>query len=195
MISAIILAAGSSQRFGADNKLLADLNGEPLILHVVENIKNAGIGNIVVVTGFEADKVKNALAGQDVTFVSNPDYTSGIASSITAGIRALPADCDAVLIALGDMPNISPATIRALVNAFMDAGGQILVPVHNGKRGNPVLWHRDMFAPLLSISGDTGGRQVINQHPEMVVEVPVDDPGIHFDIDSKPALDGITKDA
>ena len=189
-IAAIVLAAGTSSRFGPANKLLATYRGKPMICHAIKNIELAGFADIYIVSGFESKKIREILKGKRVTFVPNPEFKSGIASSIRAGIKALPPDCRAALIALGDMPGVSPDTIKVLMAAPSD----IAIPVFAGKRGNPVLWRREAFDALLSVEGDSGGKQVISQYSGAVTEVPVDDRGILFDLDTSEALDAASKD-
>jgi molybdenum cofactor cytidylyltransferase len=194
-VAGIILASGLSRRFGA-NKLLAGLDGVPVIAKTFSTLKAPGLDPILVVTGFEADKIKAALAREKITWVENPGYAEGMAAAIRAGISALPKRTDAALIALGDMPLVKPSSVSALLAALSPGSGKrIAIPAWRGKRGNPVLWHRDFFEALIRLEGETGGKSVYQAHPDAVVEVAVDDPGILADLDTRAALDEAAKRA
>ena len=188
-VAAIILAAGRSTRMGGPNKLLAELNGKTLVRIVAEQVAASKASSVTVVTGHQAAEVETALAGLSVTFVHNPDFAEGLASSVKAGIAALPADADGAVICLGDMPLIDTRLIDRLIEAFApDQGHLIAVPVSEGRRGNPVLWSRRFFAELMTLDGDIGARHLIMKHAEVVAEVPVDGHGAFLDIDTPQAL-------
>mgnify|MGYP001176866427 CR=1 FL=1 len=126
--------------------------------HAVEAALAAGLASVTVVTGHEEGAVRAALAGLDVTFVHNPDHAEGLSTSMRTGIAALPAETDAAIILLGDMPGITPAAIARLAGAFDPAAGAlVVVPTFEGKRGNPVVWSARYFPELLAVHGDTGG--------------------------------------
>jgi molybdenum cofactor cytidylyltransferase len=140
------------------------------------------------VTGHMAAEVAAALAGLDVTLVANPDYATGLASSLKAGIRAVPAECDGAVILLGDMPGITTEQVDRLAGAFTEAPDAIVVPVHEGHHGNPVLWPRRLFSELLQLEGDAGAKRLIAAHREDVREVELATAGIFVDIDTPEAL-------
>lgn len=191
MVAALILAAGQSRRMGHDNKLLMAVDGEVMVAHVVRAVRTA-LGEtapVIVVTGHQAPKVRAALAGEAVDFVHNPDYADGLSTSLKAGLAALPAAADATLVALGDMPAVDAGMIRRLVAAFDPvAGKDIVLPVHNGKRGNPVLWGRRHFASMAALSGDVGARHLIGENADAVAEVEMSDPAVLTDLDTPEAL-------
>lgn len=188
-IGAIILAAGQSRRMGRVNKLLAEVDGAPMVVHVARMLLASRAAPVVVVLGHQPDDVKAALAGLDVTFARNPDFATGLSSSLKAGIAALPDDVAGAVVALGDMPGVTTADVDALVDAFdPHAGRTICVPVHDGKRGNPVLWARRYFADMTSVSGDVGARHLIGENADQVCEVPRDNPGVLIDLDTPEAL-------
>ncbi len=194
-VAALILAAGLSSRFGDGHKLLADLDGKPVLRHVVEHVKASSVSPVLLVTGHRADEVRSA-AGPDVNTVHNPSFAEGLASSLRAGLNALPSGLDGVLVCLGDMPDVSPATFEALISAFNPTEGRaICVPVSGGKRGNPTLWGLQFLPDLMRLEGDSGARSLFGPHAEWVCEVPVDDPGILHDYDTPAALAarGVTK--
>jgi molybdenum cofactor cytidylyltransferase len=189
-VAAIILAAGRSTRMGGPNKLLAELGGKTLVRLVTEQALASKAQSVVVVTGHQADEVEKALRGLKVTFVRNPDFADGLASSVKAGVAAVPADAAAAVICLGDMPLIDAHLIDRLIEAFApDRGNLIAVPVSDGRRGNPVLWSRRFFDELMALDGDIGARHLISRHSEAVAEVPVDGHGAFLDIDTPQALE------
>jgi molybdenum cofactor cytidylyltransferase len=189
-VTAIILAAGRSTRMGGPNKLLAELGGKPLGRLVTEQALASKAHDVIVVTGHQAELVEKALAGLDVKFVRNPDFAEGLASSVKAGVAAVPDDADGAVICLGDMPMISAQLIDHLIEAFApDRGNLIAVPVSDGRRGNPVLWSRRFFNELMSLDGDIGARHLIARHGEAVAEVAVEGFGAFLDIDTPQALE------
>ena len=188
-IAAIILAAGRSARMGAVNKLLADLDGAPMIVRVAEAVEGSRTEPGVVVTGHERERVEAALAGRNLTFAHNPDYATGLSSSLRRGVAALPDSLDGVVVVLGDMPRVSSAAINRLIAAFAPPeGSAICVPTWRGKRGNPVLFARRFFTEMQAIVGDVGARSLIGRYPQMVCEVAMADDGVLGDVDTPEAL-------
>jgi len=184
-VAAIVLAAGRAARMG-DNKLLAELAGKPLVRHAAEAACASAARPVVVVTGHDAERVRAALAGLDVTFVHNPDHATGMASSLRAGIAAIP-DAAGALICLGDMPRVTPAHIGAII-AALDDDGAIVVPTCDRKRGNPVLLGRRHFAEVAALEGDVGARALIERNAAAVRWLALDDPAILLDVDTPAAL-------
>jgi molybdenum cofactor cytidylyltransferase len=188
-IAGVILAAGRSTRMGGPNKLLAELGGKPLVRIVTEQVLASKVSEAIVVTGHQAAQVEKALAGLKVKFVRNPDFATGLASSVKTGIAAVPATADAAVVCLGDMPLIDARLIDRLIGAFApDRGNLIAVPVSDNRRGNPVLWSRRFFDELMTLDGDVGARHLIARHNEAVAEVPVEGRGAFLDIDTPEAL-------
>ncbi|MEQ8508823.1 MAG: molybdopterin-binding/glycosyltransferase family 2 protein [Rhodospirillaceae bacterium] len=184
-VAAVVLAAGQSRRMGSVNKLLEPVDGEPLIRRTVSSIVNSGAQSVIVVTGHEGDLVKAALSGLDVTFASNPDYADGLSTSLKVGLSRVPPQCDGAVICLGDMPNLSTPHIDALIAAYRPEAGQaIVVPVHKGKRGNPVLWDKRFFEGISEVSGDVGARHLIGTYAELVTEVDFGDTAVLTDLDT-----------
>ena len=189
-VAAIILAAGRSTRMGGPNKLLAELSGKKLVRIATEHALASKASEVIVVTGHQADLVEQALAGLKVKFVRNPDFAGGLAGSVKAGISAVSRDADGAVICLGDMPLIDSGLIDRLIEAFApDRGNLIVVPVADGRRGNPVLWSRRFFKELMTLDGDIGARHLIARHAEAVADVPVEGNGAFLDIDTPQALE------
>jgi molybdenum cofactor cytidylyltransferase len=187
-IGAIVLAAGLSSRMGR-NKLLADIDGKPLLRRVVEAAAASGVDPIVVVSGNAAAETAAALAGLRVNVVDNPDYRNGLSTSLKRGLRALPDDCDGAIVLLGDMPAVTAALIDKLIAAFDPAENRaICVATYQGKRGNPVLWARQFFADMLQLEGDVGAKHLMAANGELVCEVEAADDGPLIDIDTPEAL-------
>jgi molybdenum cofactor cytidylyltransferase len=188
-VAAIVLAAGRSTRMGRANKLLCEIAGVPMVRHVAAGALASAARPVLVVTGYQQPEVRAALAGLAVTFIANPDYARGLMSSLKAGIAALPAETRGVLVALGDMPMLRPADFDRLIEAFMAAEAKaIVVPVHAGRRGNPVLWPAAYFPDILELEGDTGARRLFASHAEAIREVPLEAAGVLEDIDTPEAL-------
>ena len=188
-VAALVLAAGQSRRMGPANKLLIPVDGKPMVRHVVDALAGARIETVHVVIGHEAEAVKQVLTGHNVSFTLNPHFDEGLSTSLQAGLAALPDDIDAVLVCLGDMPGIRATDIEAIIRAYDPSEGHaIVVPTHQGKRGNPVLWDRRFFEAMTSISGDTGARHLIGENEDLVIEVKMDDPAVLEDFDTPESL-------
>lgn len=182
----VLLAAGLGTRFAGGNKLLARAtrNGEqaPVVRLAAEALVDAPVTGAVAVLGHEAERVSAALDSLALETVHNSEYEAGQATSLHRGVAwARRREADAVLFALGDMPWVAPSTYRALVDNWRASDAGIVVPTYDGKRGNPVVFGARHFDALEAVSGDTGGRVLMDREP--VERVAVDDPGIHRDVD------------
>ncbi len=195
-VAAVVLAGGQSRRMGEINKLLAEVDGRPMVRATVEQAAAAGVEQVLVVTGHEAARVRAALparvAGKDVRVVHNPDYAEGLSTSLACGIAALGEDVDAALVCLADMPRVRARDLERLVAAYDPVEGRaICVPTWRGKRGNPVLWDRRYFAEIAAVRGDVGARHLIGEHQDAVCEVAMEHDGVLLDVDSPQALDAL----
>ena len=189
-MAGVVLAAGRSSRMGEANKLLAPVDGAPMVRRVVETVLQASLDPVVVVLGHDAEDVRETLAGLPVHFTVNAEYARGISSSVGAGIRAVTGRADGAMVVLGDMPWISDSDLEALVAAFgPDEGRGICAPVVERKRGNPVLWSARYFPELQTLEGDVGARHLLAEHHDDVFEVNVSGDGVLKDIDTPEALD------
>jgi molybdenum cofactor cytidylyltransferase len=192
-IAAIILAAGLSRRMGT-NKLLATLpTGQTMLAATVDNVLASAAHPVIVITGHQDEAIRKTLAGRLVSFVHAPTYAAGMAESLRTGIAALSKNIAAALIVLGDMPLVDPKTINALLAAFdPEEGRDIVVPVHEGQRGNPVLWGAKYFPDLLALTGDTGARNILIQNMESVAEVDCPTNAILRDFDTAESFSALS---
>lgn len=196
--AAILLAAGLSSRYRAQaegavpSKLLAQIDGRALVRHVAEAALASQAQPLIVVTGHEREQVEVSLSGLPIRFVHNPDYATGMASSLRIGIAAVPQESAAAIVLLGDMPQIGAQLINRLINHFAEhETARALVPTFinaqgEQERGNPVLLARSIFADIAHLSGDQGARKLLSG--EDVIDVPVGDAAISIDIDTPQAL-------
>ena len=191
-IAGILLAAGKSTRMGS-NKLLTSVSGKPMIRHSAEALLASSAGPVLVVTGHERERVVEALQGLAVQFIDNPAYASGLASSLKAGLAAVPADADGAIVALGDMPLVAGRHVNRLIAAFSPAEKRtIIVPVHGGERGNPVLWGREHFEEMLSLDGDRGAKSLMEKHEDHITEIAMRSDAVLADFDTPEALARLT---
>lgn len=190
-IAAIVLAAGRSRRMAPRNKLLEpDNQGRAMVTRVVDNVLASRARPVVVVTGHEANLVRDALAGRAVQFAHNPDYIDGLSSSLRAGLHALPPDIDGVIITLGDMPLVGGSILDRLMLGFdPEEGRAIVLPTYRGKQGNPMLWARRFFPAMAAVSGDIGARHLLGENAEYLHEVEIGDDAILRDFDTVAALE------
>ena len=187
-IAALLLAAGQSSRMGS-NKLLAAIDGHPMVARVAQRLLSSRARPIVAVLGNEADRVDAALGKLPVERVRNPAYAEGLSSSLKAGLAALPEDIDGVIVCLGDMPLVTGRDLDRLIAAFNPLEGRaIIVPIRRGKRGNPVLWAKRFIPEMAELAGDVGAKHLIGEHAELVCEVEMDSDGVLVDIDTPDAL-------
>jgi len=191
-VAAIVLAAGRSTRMGAVNKMLAEIGGKPLVRIATEQAVASHATPVIVVTGYEREKVEATLKGLPVRIAHNPDYAEGLGTSLKSGIAAVPQEVDAAIVCLGDMPQVDAALINRLIGALdPERGALIVVPTIDGRRGNPVVWSRRFFHDLMSIQGDIGARHLIGSYAEAVVEMPVTGAAALTDVDTPESLSAV----
>ena len=183
MISALVLAAGSSRRMGRP-KLLLELGGQALIRRAVEQASASRADEVIVVVGPHRAEMARLLAGTPARLVDNPDHLSGMASSLRAGLRALGPEVEAVVVLLGDQPFQGAEVVDRLIAAYRASGQPIVVPLYAGRRGNPVLFDRAVFPELERQEGDQGGRDVIAADPSRVATVPFESDRLQQDLDT-----------
>lgn len=191
MISAVVLAAGTSQRMGQP-KLLLPFNGERVIEHVVRTVTAADVDEVIVVIGHRRAEMEQALAGLPVRVVFNPDYAWGeMLSSIQAGLKAASPATIAALIALGDQPRVSVATLNRIAAALREGGDRICLPTFDGRRGHPIGLPRRFWSEVLALERGSSLREVIRRHQSATVEIPVPDDAVLLDMDTPQEYAGL----
>lgn len=193
-VAALVMAAGRSTRMAPRNKLLLqDGCGRAMVARVVQACCASRAAQVLVVTGHEPGLVERAVrAGEvraDIGFAHAADHADGLSASLRAGIAAIRADVDAAMVCLGDMPLVTTTLLDTLIAAWAPARGhRVVVPVWQGRRGNPVLWGRCFFAEMQALSGDGGARPLLRLHAGVVAEVAADGPGVLTDFDTPDSL-------
>lgn len=186
-VGAIILAAGQSTRMGEPKQLLR-LGQSTVLERTLENIRGAGLDEIVLVLGSSAETIRQhitASAFEALKVVVNEGYDQGMASSLREGLSIVHPQIDAVLIVLADQPFIRSETFGQIVDRYRRSEAQIVIPTYKGSRGNPVLLDRSVFPEIMALSGDIGCRAIFGSHSDGIVNVEVEDNGILLDIDNK----------
>jgi molybdenum cofactor cytidylyltransferase len=196
--AAIILAAGSSSRMGAgQHKLLLPLGDRPVLAHVIEATLASHARPIIIVLGHRAAQVRASISHYAthpaITLVENNGYTKGMSTSLRVGLQALTATSsktepshypNGALVLLGDQPLMTPSILDTLIATKQATEKRIIAPLYNGKRGNPVLFDASLFPELMEVTGDEGGRSVIERHRQDLVTVEVGDTVAPYDVDT-----------
>lgn len=185
-ISAIVLAAGESKRMGQP-KLFLPWGPATILEQTVANFLSAKADEVILVVGEQSERALRLLRNCPVKVVVNPDYASGMASSIVIGLGQVAGQSQAIMLALADQPLVDPPTINQLVEAFSEHKKGIVVPVYQGRRGHPVLFSLKYRQELSELKGDTGAREIVARHTDDVLEVAVDNDGVLVDIDTPAA--------
>jgi len=182
-VAAIVLAAGQSQRFGRPKQLLP-VGDKAMIQHVVDVALSSPVEQVIVVLGCRAAEIRASITDRPVQVVINEKWQSGLSSSVQAGLSAVKPEVGAALFVLADQPGVTPEIIARLVERYRQTRAPVVVPTHRRRRGNPVLFDRSLFAALMEVEGDQGGRELIAQHSDQVEEVEVETGAIFVDIDT-----------
>jgi molybdenum cofactor cytidylyltransferase len=183
MISAILLAAGESNRMGQPKQLMP-FDQITIVERTIDNLLNSAVSETILVLGYKDEEIRKTIAGKPIKIAINPDYQQGMSTSIIAGLKQVDKKARAVIIALGDQPFVNSQTITSLVEAFIANNRGILIPVYQGRRGNPIIFAIKYKSELLNLKGDVGGREIIKRHPDDVLEVAVNCEGVLLDIDT-----------
>jgi molybdenum cofactor cytidylyltransferase len=183
-VGAVILAAGGSSRMGEPKQLLA-IAGQPMVRRVTQTVCAAGLEQVVVVVGADAVRVEDALKGLPVQVVANYRWAEGMSTSLAAGLGALGPDVQAALVVLADQPGLTAELLRSLSDRYQATRAPIVAPFFRGRRGNPVLFDRALFAELQAVEGDQGGRALLTRYRDSVVGVAVDDAAVLIDVDTR----------
>jgi molybdenum cofactor cytidylyltransferase len=206
--AAIILAAGSSSRMtGGRHKLLLPLDDRPVLAHVIDATLASQAHPTIVVLGHQSDQVRSQIKHytihHDITLIENTHYLQGMSTSLRIGIQtlltngyrngSLSYEIDSALIVLGDQPLITPQVIDTLITAYRTAGTPIVAPLYKGKRGSPVLFDKSLFAELIEVTGDEGGRTVLERHHQEVELIEIGDALANYDVDTWEAYEHVVE--
>jgi CTP:molybdopterin cytidylyltransferase MocA len=196
VIPAVILAAGLSSRMGRSKPLLPLPNGDTFVTRIVRSFLEAGVDDVVVVLGHEADAVAATLieSGAPARFVINEAYQTGQLSSVLRGLNAIDRPgVKAMLLTLVDVPLVSPETIRAVVARYKATNAPIVRPVRGNDHGHPVLIDRMLFPLLRAADPQTGAKPIVRDHVSAAGDVAVDDEGAFCDIDTPEAYERVSQ--
>ncbi len=206
--AAIILAAGSSSRMGSGrHKLLLPLDNRPVLVHVIDATLASQARPIIVVLGHQSEQVRSHIKHytnyEGIAIIENVHYQQGMSSSLHMGIQTLLAygykndhlsyQTDSALVVLGDQPLITPKIIDALIRAYQATGKVIVAPLYKGKRGNPVLFDKSLFPELIEVTGDEGGRTVLERHRHEVKLIEIGDALANYDVDTWEAYEQVVE--
>jgi molybdenum cofactor cytidylyltransferase len=184
MLSAILLAAGESKRMG-ELKQLMPLGSSTVVEQAIDNLLNSAVDEVIVVLGYKAEEIIKTLAAKPVKIMVNPNYRQGMSTSIIAGLILADLQAQAIMLALGDQPSVDSQTINQLIDEFYNHDKGIAVPTYQGRRGHPIIFAIKYKQELLELEGDIGGRQIIQCHPDDILEVAVDSESVITDIDTR----------
>ncbi len=182
-VSAILLAAGESKRMGKLKQLMP-LGNTTIVEQTIDNLLSSGVSEVIVVLGHRAEEVMKRIATRPIKIVVNPIYHQGMGTSIAAGLNLVDSRAQAVMLALGDQPFVDSQAINRLIEEFDSHDKGIAIPTYQGRRGHPLIFSIKYKAQLSGLKGDIGGREIIKEHPEDILEVAVECEGIVIDIDT-----------
>lgn len=180
-IAGIVLAAGGASRMGQTKQML-EWRGRPLVWHVAQAGLRAGLSPLIVVTGYRAEELRQALADLPVVYAHNEHWQAGQSTSVRAGVMSLPAHSGGVVFLLADQPLVSAELVRSLVEKHVESLAPIVAPLVGGQRANPVLFDQVTFPELCALQGDVGGRTLFSRYP--VTWLPWNEPAVLIDIDT-----------
>jgi len=183
MVSAILLAAGESKRMGKPKQLMP-FGRSTILEQTIDNLLNSEVSEVIVVLGYRAEEMIKTVAIKPVKVAINPAYHQGMSTSIVTGLNLVDDGAQAVMLALADQPLVDSKTINRLIDEFFNCDKGIAMPVYQGRRGHPIIFSIKYKGELLKLKGDIGGRQIIKQHPDDVLEVAVGCEGINIDINT-----------
>ena len=186
IVSVVVMAAGESKRM-PEPKLLLHFGNSTILERTIDNLLGSEVGELIVVLGHKAGKMKQCIGGRPVTLTINPAYCNGMSTSLVTGLGSVSDETSGIMIALADQPLVDSETINLLIEAFTASDKGIAIPVYQGRRGNPVIFANKYKEELLKVEGDTGGREIIKRHPDDLLEVDVNCEGVCIDIDTEDA--------
>ncbi len=194
----IILAAGSSSRMGKGrHKLLLPLHDRPVLAHVLDAALASQARPVVLILGYQAEQVRAHISAYtthpDLHIIENLHYLQGMSTSMRLGILTLQTngytkspgkEVDSALVLPGDQPLITAQDIDTLIATYRSSGKRIIAPIYEGKRGNPILFDASLFPELLEVTGDEGGRSVLERHRDEIASVAMGNPLANIDVDT-----------
>jgi molybdenum cofactor cytidylyltransferase len=183
-VAGVLLASGMSRRFAGGNKLLAEIDGEPMVRRVAAAYLQGGLSPVLVVVGYGSDEVSQALADSPVELVHNSAYREGQSRALIAGVQSLPSHTRAAVIGVADQPLLVSSVISGIVELYRSTNAPLVVPRYAGQRGNPALFDRSLFSELLQVKGDEGGRFVLRRHADRIAWLDVDLDAVGADVDT-----------
>jgi len=183
-ITGIILAAGKSSRMGKIKQLLP-FRGNSILGHVINNCLKSSLRQIIVVLGYRARQIQQAVNFHGVKVVVNKDCCQGLSSSLRVGLSYISDSCDGVLFVLGDQPLVDESVIDALIKGFYESHAPIIVPYYRGRRGNPVFIGRSLFHQLeMNLKADMGARPLLKKFNKQIKEINIMKASVNFDVDT-----------
>jgi molybdenum cofactor cytidylyltransferase len=182
-VAGVVLAAGTSSRFGRVKQLLP-FRKTTLLGQVIENATRSLLHEVVVVLGHGAKEIQNAMSLEGTNVAINQGYEQGQSTSLRVGLSAVSGEADGVMFLLGDQPLVGPAVMNVLIDGYCRTRAPILLPTYRNKRGNPVVIDRVLFPSIESLMGDVGARVLFEEYAEEIVEVEMEDDSIHLDLDT-----------
>lgn len=195
-IGAVILAAGMSRRMGAAKQFLP-LENKPLFRHAVDRAVASGLAPILLIGGEQSEKLRDQTSDvPQVEVHHNPEYATGMASSLALGISEIKGRADAVLVFLADQPYVPEQVVQALIDTYREYRGEdvrIVRPVYAGEAGHPVLFDAALFAELSRITGDQGGKEVVSRYRQHVRTVAFERTEWGLDVDTPEDYQRISK--
>jgi molybdenum cofactor cytidylyltransferase len=186
-ISIVLLAAGRGTRMGSEiapKLLLPMYDGLPIVRHAAESALGLGPEELIVIVRPDLPGIEAALSGLAVRCVANSRFMEGMGTSLAVGARSVGDGTDAILVMLGDEPAVAPDIVQAIVDGYLRERKPITTPIYGSRPGPPTLFSHELFAELSNLEGDTGGRQIIARHPEMVCRVSFPEEARPRDIDT-----------
>ncbi len=182
-MTGVVLAAGESRRMGTPKQLLP-FGDRTILERVVDTLQAAGVEDIIVVLGHLAERVRTVLGDRPVRAVVNESYPEGMLSSVKCGVRAIPADREAVLLALGDQPQIEKAVVKEIIARYREGGAGIVIPRYGEKKGHPIIIDLHKYRDtILNLPEDVGLNALMQAHGDDVRLIEVGTEDIIRDID------------
>tara|TARA_B110000438_G_scaffold231183_1_gene226450 strand:+ start:212 stop:814 length:603 start_codon:yes stop_codon:yes gene_type:complete len=194
MNSCILLAAGESKRMHGENKLIKEIEGIPLIKYSVKNILGSAVDELIIVTGYQKEIIENIIdKNKKIKFVYNKNFSSGMASSINAGLCKISTKAKNFFVSLADMPDVNQNIYNKLIkgkNSYNmklkpENRKEIIIPTSDGKDGNPVLFSIFMKTDVMKINGDCGAKEVIENNQNKILRIPFQGDGVILDFDTQ----------